>query len=538
MKFNKFLLGCTAVLAAGLMTTSCDLDTAPIDYFGSGSYWQNETQVKGYVDGLHSHLRDHAWNHTIVFGELRGGHFVDGVTCDGSTPYEGAIRQQNLTQDQSGVTNFGNVYGRITNCNLLISRVTDATYFSDENKKNYYLAIAYGLRAFYYFDLYRTYGGVPLRLGVEVIDGVLDPVKLYMPRANASEVMAQIKKDVEKSIELFGTSNSLDPYSLGSKVYWNKAASECLAAEVYLWNAKVATGDQAAVESDVDKAKTYLEHVRDNYGLSMLSSFTKVFDATNKANSEIVFAIRYLEGESTNNNGYFTYACTTGQTQASSYRADGTKWNDPLGLKSGYYMGYEYVKPLFNSFDKADTRLDATFLGSYRYNSDGELYLYGVHTVKNIGYINSSGDRIMCGDYIIYRLPWVYLSLAEVANMKGNNSDVEKYINLVRQRAYGDNWDATTYGYTAGDFTKNELAILTEKNKEFVQEGQRWYDLRRMTLTKGGKHLVFCTEASFDAWPVLDEATEAYKVLWPVNKAVHDNDSTILQTPGYPAFTN
>jgi hypothetical protein len=144
----------------------------------------------------------------------------------------------------------------------------------------------------------------------------------------------------------------------------------------------------------------------------------------------------------------------------------------------------------------------------------------------------------MCGDYIIYRLPWVYLALAEVANMQGSNADVEKYINLVRQRAYGSNWDASKYGYTAGDFTKNELAILKEKDKEFVQEGQRWYDLRRMTLTKGGKHLVFCKEASYTDWPVLDESTEAYKVLWPVNKAVHDNDSTILQTPGYPAFSN
>ena len=47
-------------------------------------------------------------------------------------------------------------------------------------------------------------------------------------------------------------------------------------------------------------------------------------------------------------------------------------------------------------------------------------------------------------------------------------------------------------------FTDNELAIFNEKNKEFIQEGQRWWDLCRMTLTKGGKHLVFCKEASLD----------------------------------------
>lgn len=47
------------------------------------------------------------------------------------------------------------------------------------------------------------------------------------------------------------------------------------------------------------------------------------------------------------------------------------------------------------------------------------------------------------------------------------------------------------YGYKNSDYTTNELAILHEKDKEFIQEGQRWWDIRRMTLTKGGKHLVF-----------------------------------------------
>lgn len=40
-----------------------------------------------------------------------------------------------------------------------------------------------------------------------------------------------------------------------------------------------------------------------------------------------------------------------------------------------------------------------------------------------------------------YRLPWVYLSLAEIANMESDHSGIEKYINLVRKRAYASNWD-------------------------------------------------------------------------------------------------
>ena len=81
--------------------------------------------------------------------------------------------------------------------------------------------------------------------------------------------------------------------------------------------------------------------------------------------------------------------------------------------------------------------------------------------------------------------------------------------------------------------SRTEVAIFNEKNKEFIQEGQRWWDLCRMTLTKGGKHLVFCKEASLDGInPVLNESV-AYKVLWPLDKTILSNDSTLVQTPGY-----
>lgn len=124
--------------------------------------------------------------------------------------------------------------------------------------------------------------------------------------------------------------------------------------------------------------------------------------------------------------------------------------------------------------------------------------------------------------------------MAEIANMEGDNANVEKYINLVRERAYANNWDVDKYGYKASDFTTNELAILHEKDKEFVQEGQRWWDLCRMTLTKGGKHLVFCKEGSLNGQnPILNESTEAYKVLWPLNTSLLNNDTQLKQTPGY-----
>lgn len=37
--------------------------------------------------------------------------------------------------------------------------------------------------------------------------------------------------------------------------------------------------------------------------------------------------------------------------------------------------------------------------------------------------------------------PGFILSLAEIANMESDHSGIEKYINLVRKRAYASNWD-------------------------------------------------------------------------------------------------
>ena len=536
-----------AIMALAVITSCNDiLELSPVDYYGSGNYWQTEAQVKGYIDGLHKNMRDACWTHTITFGELRGGIYLNGAGSDGTTTSDGDIIDQKFDADHTGVTKFGNYYGYITNCNLFIARVTDM----DESilpaaEKKFFLGIAHGLRAFYYFDLYRIYGGVPLRLDVAVIDGTIDPLELYMGRNKASEVLTQIKADIKASLDYFGSETRFNPYNSGAKAYWSKAATEFLAAQVYLWSAKVATGDQAAIPADIATAKQHCESLISNYGLSMLSDFSTVFDATKKGNSETVFAIRYMENEATNSNANYLYlgdsrSLTRANAVREEVQADGTikvvDWGDPCGLlaNNSGIQNRQYTNEFFLTFDRADSRRNATFLASYQkvdWEEQGVLTLRGSHVVKNIGYINSAGIRVFCGDYIYYRLPEVYLMLAEIANYQGSNSDVEKYINIVRERAYAENW-SDQYKYKAGDFKQNELAILQESNFEFVQEGHRWWDVRRMTETKDGKHLVFCASAAFEGAPILSES-EAYKVLWPLDKTILGNDPELTQTEGY-----
>ena len=66
------------VAFVGVLYTSCadKLDLSPIDYYGSGSYWKTEAHVIGYMDGIHKHLRDATFQHTLFRGKARGGALI------------------------------------------------------------------------------------------------------------------------------------------------------------------------------------------------------------------------------------------------------------------------------------------------------------------------------------------------------------------------------------------------------------------------------------------------------------------------------
>ena len=519
------------------LCSACDaLDLSPIDYYGSSNYWTKPEHIIGYMDGLHKNLRDKTYQHQFIFGEVRGGSNVETLAIDGTSVSDQGLKLQKLSAVTSGVSKWGELYGLIANINIFLQNTKEATYMSDADKA-YYLGQAYGLRAFHYFDLYRTYGTAPLQLDPnKVVNGNFNPEDLYEGRASGSAMMAQIKSDLEESLKYFGDNNSFDPSNRSNKkAYWSKAATECLMGEVYLWNAKVSTDDNQANEADLAIAKNHLLNVVNNYGLSLQEDFTNVFSSTNKGNSEIIMAVRYTEGEAANSYTSFMYNYQTGQFKTIGYNSeDGVLMGDTLQVGTTAQQRHEFKKEMFLKYDKADSRRDATFLAAYYQVSDehpnGELA--GTFFFFFLGHFNvSTNQYVWDADAVIYRLPLVYLMLAEIENMQ--NGDVAKYINMIRERAYGNNWDISKYGYVNADFTTNELAILNEKDKEFVGEGQRWWDVRRMTLTKGGKHLVFCKEGSIGTTePILSEA-ESYKVLWPIETEMLNKDPKLVQTPGY-----
>lgn len=170
--------------------------------------WKNQAQAEGFITAMHNMLRGtYASTHLFTLGELRGGHFIIASgTIDGSTLGAAGANQtiirQIISETSPGVTNFCGYMGFVANCNEGIARIGAASYLNEENR-NYMLGMLYGMRAFAFFDMHRTFGKVVLRTETDVIDGIYDPTKLYLARSECSEVMAQIKKDLQSSFDCF-----------------------------------------------------------------------------------------------------------------------------------------------------------------------------------------------------------------------------------------------------------------------------------------------------------------------------------------------
>jgi hypothetical protein len=128
-------------------------------------------------------------------------------------------------------------------------------------------------------------------------------------------------------------------------------------------------------------------------------------------------------------------------------------------------------------------------------------------------------------DYPMFRLADAYLMYAEAVlrgGAGGSPTQALTYVNLVRERAYGD---------TSGNITQPELTldfILDERARELYWEGHRRTDLIRYGLFTGAAYL----------WPWKGNvkegvATESFRDLFPIPSADISANPTLVQNPGY-----
>ncbi len=507
MKKILFIASLAAIIAFNSCTDKLDL--APISSISDGNYWKTPEQFDAFVAGVHARFRSHTGTFQTL-GEMRADIF--GTEPGSSSTFSGEATQgverlwtNNLDLDNPGVSNYGGFYTNIVQINLLIDKLNKTDVVTAANK-SYYLGIAYGMRAYYYFQMYQAWGKVIIQTEPTVS---IDISNLAKPASDEAAVMQLIKGDIEQSLSNFGTNYTFK----NTKSFWSKPATLMLKAEVFLW-----TSNKGGGAGDATTAKSALTDIQTNVpSLALLPSYTNVFTATSKGHNEIIFASRNLLNEASMSVGNFIP-----QTSliANFFDSLSNRKFDVVTDNWGGLLRAPTKIATYRRFNDKDARKNVNIQAAY--TKPATTYIIAGCFMNKYQGQQNAGTRAFTNDYPIYRYADLLLLLAEAKILLGESPATE--INLVRARAYGTNYALATVGFPnqVGD-TDAKNALLNERFFEFIYEGKRWNDLRRF----GDTYVYANTNIT---------AAQAYKLLWPIDRNTLTNNRALTQTPGYPAF--
>lgn len=531
--FNKLSI---LLAAAGFSLTACDsLNLVPQDFPASTNFWNSEPQVKGEMYGMHKQLKDQYINFWLI-GEARSSTQRYGTsTLVTSINYQ-EIKANTLSTDTPASSNWFGFYRPIMELNLFIEKVTPmGEDIMTAAQKNAYLGQAYGMRAYYYFHLLRTYGGVPIETKASVMEGSQNVTDYYTPRSSYDETLKFIKDDVNKSDAFFAQVAYAGTGA--AREMWNKAATKVLKAEVYLWGAKYLKASYNV--EDLNTAMTTLQEIPTTYGL--MDKYLDVFSYDNKGNKEIILSLNF--SIATGNSAFandFVYAGTDLSANACVGVDQKAFPTDTLNLKKAGWQRNEFSYKFFEAYDDADLRKRGNFMDIYKKDAfdpavGKKRSNTGTILRKYLGTIDGS-NRKFVDDFIIYRYTDVLLIMAEIKNALGQDPSTE--MNAIRQRAYG--MGNPFPAFVNGDFSANEKAIYLEYAKEAPCEAKMWYNVIRMQQTKGGDPLVYSSDVCFyeedGRTVILDKETQSYMLLWPIARALTTTNPLITYNPGYIVF--
>jgi tetratricopeptide (TPR) repeat protein len=323
----------------------------------------------------------------------------------------------------------------------------------------------YFLRAYYYFNLVKLFGDVPLFTDKRL--GLSDSKTLS--RSPKADVYAQIEKDLKAAITVLPTVQV-------QKGRVTKYAAQALLGKILLYEGKF------------DEAAAMLENVITPNAFSLVSNFGSIFLASGENGSESVFEIQY-----TNTSPYYNWGGVTRGQGNHSVQQCGIRGLNGSGAMP-YAAGWSTNLPtanLANAYTAGDIRKDVTVLNIEAYKAANPAFgiTYQVAPYKNTGLYNqkylprkdeTSGQVELnyLNNFRTIRYAEVLLMAAEANNRAAAANDVKAqlYLNKVRRRAFAVN-DASKDITLTGAALKQ--AIWDERRLELGMEGDRFFDLVR-----------------------------------------------------------
>ena len=363
-----------------------------------------------------------------------------------------------------------------------------------EETKNLYRAEATVLKAFYYTLLWKFWGNVPY------YDKNLE-APYIAPQLKADEVYENIVTRLEEAIEL----NVLPmKAAAGSEGRVTKAMTYMLYAEVVMYQ-----NDQARYE----KALEYMDEIITSGKYSLVADFASIWEESGEWGTESIWEINYMSEGAARSWGNPIYS--GGSVYPMLSGVPGAP--EASGYKGGWGFG-PVAQSAWDMYEEGDIRRDGGILNFYYEFPDltlGETrWQYtGLFLKKYVARMNGNHGQIADADMNYgnnlryYRYAETLLNAAELGVLTGK--DRSNYLAEVRARA------------NCSDTGTDQLSILEERHKEFVGEGQRYWDLIRTgqaaTVLKAANH-----EWRQNDW------TENKKY-WPLPQSECDKDPNLVQ---------
>lgn len=187
----------TSLIAVFFLLTACNddfLDTQPLDKISSSATWSDGTLSEAFVFSVYSYLGYGGFEEqmqAVITDEAFFTHAGRNI----NTFNEGSESPSNIAWT-SGTYAWRNMYSAIRQANVAIANLPVAT-FEDQNLKDMLMGEAHFLRAYYYHQLLRFYGGVPIIDSPYSLDD-----ELSIARNTFAETVDFIVAELDKSASL------------------------------------------------------------------------------------------------------------------------------------------------------------------------------------------------------------------------------------------------------------------------------------------------------------------------------------------------
>ena len=465
-KYIYLTLASIGLLSTAVVSCSDEFVDRPVEYsIDAENYFNNKTDYEDALIGAYDLL------HSTFINVLMGEIASDNTFAGGNGP-----------NDVPGYQSVDDMIHNPVNAQLkqlwdwMFAGVQRANYIlefkdkTDFEGKNQIIAQARFLRAYYHFELVKWFGGIPMNGDKRFAPGD----EKSIPRSSVSEVYASIEAD------LIYASQNLSP-AAAQKGRATSGAALALLGKAYLYQGKYA---QAAttLETLISTGNYRLVTTANLTPVQIaagLTPFGSIFEEPGENGPESVFEIQYTDVQGGSYGGLQNVEGNVAVGFAGPFGyegpvfADGNNFNLP-------------TPKIVNAFEAGDLRKDVTILDMATWIPANPGTTYTKQN-EDTGFFNrkyiprkrraEAGADVKLtspNNYRAIRYADVLLMAAEAHNKNGNDSKAQQYLNLVRDRAFGD----TNHRISASGTALNDF-ILTERRMELVGEGHRFFDLVR-----------------------------------------------------------